>query len=195
MQRIHKLWSLVVIVAVLTLPALAQEAATTAPVPYKLDPVHSSVAFRVGHLGITQVFGRFNDVSGEFSLAGNDSTFSFTVKTASIDTGVERRDNHLRSADFFDAEKYPEITFVSTSVLQTETGFRVTGDLSLHGVTRRETVDLLAHGTAEFPAGTHRTGFTCEFTVRRSDYGMTFMLGPVSDEVQMMIGFEGIRQE
>lgn len=161
---------------------------------YKVDPVHSSVVFRVLHQQVSFVYGRFNQVNGTFDYdpaAPEKATFNFEVETASIDTGVEKRDTHLKSPDFFDAAEYPVITFKSTSVKSaSENTLEVTGDLTLHGTTKPITVTMKHTGIADGQRG-KRAGFATEFTVKRSDFGMSFMIPGVSDEVQLMVGLQG----
>lgn len=166
-------------------PAVAEE--------YKVDPAHTSVYFKIRHLGISDVYGRFNKPEGTYTT-GESPSFNLSLQADSIDTGVERRDAHLRSADFFNVEKFPTITLKSTEVTETEEGYELTGDLTLHGVTKPVTFPLVKIGETTDQQGNHRTGFATQFKIKRSDYGMTNMLGPVGDEVTLMISFEGIRQ-
>jgi len=179
--------------ALLALAFLLTAATSAGAQQYQFDGAHSSYYFRIGHVDVSLVYGRFNDVTGDFNL-GDDPSFNFTVKTASVDTGNQKRDEHLRSPDFFNARQFPEITFKSTNVSETDAGYDVTGELSLHGVTNTVTVPLRKVGEADFPPGTPRVGFATEFTINRSDYGMTNMLDVVGDEVELMISFEGIEQ-
>ncbi|MFA9480466.1 YceI family protein [Phycisphaerales bacterium AB-hyl4] len=162
---------------------------------YEVDPVHTSIYFHVMHLDVAPVYGRFNEVSGEYEL-GDEPTFSFTVNTTSIDTNNAQRDEHLRSSDFFNATEFPTISFQSTSAepLEDEDGYKVTGDMTLHGETHEITVDLVKTGEGEGMHGEHRTGFHTQFTLNRSDYGMDEMLDLVGDEVTMLIAIEGIRE-
>lgn len=160
---------------------------------YVVDPAHTSFYFKIGHANIADVYGRFNDVQGDFAT-GENPHFNLKVATNSIDTGNQKRDEHLRSPDFFNAVQFPVITFESTQVTPTEQGYDVTGDLTIHGVTNSVTVPVVAGGTAEFPEGTHRAGFGAEITINRSDYDMTNMLDIVGDEVTLLISFEGVRE-
>lgn len=167
------------------LPALAED--------YELDPAHSSFYFKVGHLNASYVYGRFNAPEGKFTLSDNPS-FEFTVPIASIDTANQKRDDHLKSPDFFNAREFPVMTFKSTEVAPTDAGYDVTGELSIHGVTKTVTIPLTKVGQAQMPPGTHRTGFATEHTIKRSDFGMDNMLNLVGDEVTLLISFEGIRK-
>jgi polyisoprenoid-binding protein YceI len=165
---------------------------------YKLDPVHSSIVFSVKHLQVSHVFGRFNDPSGTFEFDPANPTaakFDIQVQAASVDTGNERRDNHLRNPDFFEVDAHPVIRFVSTSITpKGEDEFEVTGDLSLHGVTRPLTITLRHTGTGPDQRGGQRSGFHTEFTINRSDFSMNFMIPAVSDEVRLIVALQGIRQ-
>lgn len=164
---------------------------------YELDGAHTSIGFHISHLGLSNTYGRFNDFSGEFSIDPTDpakSSFSLTIQVASVDTGNKKRDDHLKSPDFFNAKQFPTITFKSTSVKRVEGGLEVTGDFTLHGVTKSLTVKLEGGKTAEFPKGVMRTGYSGQVTLKRSDFGMDKMLEAVGDEVHIAISFEGTRK-
>jgi polyisoprenoid-binding protein YceI len=175
----------------LAVPALAAET-------YEVDPVHSAVIFRVGHLGVSHTYGRFNDISGQVVLDAADpskSSVEITVKADSVDTFSEKRDQHLKSPDFFNAKQFPELTFKSRSVKKTgESEFEVAGDLTLHGVTRPVTVKVQHLGSGSDPWGGYRAGFETTFDIRRSDFGMDYMPGGVSDEVRLIVAVEGVRK-
>ena len=156
---------------------------------FKLDPVHSEVVFQVEHMGVSKVFGRFNTIQGLFTLDDDPSKISFEadVPVESLDTGAAPRDKHLKSPDFFNAKQFPDITFKSTAVKKTgDNAFEVTGDLTLHGVTKSITVTLTKVGQAQTQMG-ERAGFDGQFTVNRSDYGMTFMVCGVAS-AQFRVG-------
>ena len=161
---------------------------------FKLDPVHSQVVFQVEHMGVSKIFGRFNTIQGSFTLDDDPSKVSFeaTVPVESLDTGTAARDKHLKSPDFFNVKQFPDITFKSTAVKKTGDNYELTGDLTLHGVTKSITVTLTKIGQAQVQ-GAERAGFDAQFTIKRSDYGMTFMMGPVGDEVSLMINLEGVK--
>ena len=165
---------------------------------YKVDPVHSMVVFRIQHLGISFVYGRFTAPTGMISFdpaAPEKATFDVQVESKNVDTNTEQRDNHLRSHDFFDVAKFPTIHFKSTAVKKTgDNTYEVTGDMSLHGVTKSITITLTNVGSTKDPWGGFRTGFESTFTVKRSDYGMTFMIPDVGDEVRLMVNMEAIKQ-
>jgi len=165
---------------------------------YEVDPVHSAAIFRIKHLGIAYVYGRFNDLSGTLKIddeAPANSAVEIYAKTKSVDTFNSQRDDHLRSSDFFDAKKFPIISFKSKSFTKTDKDmYEVTGDLTIHGVTRTLTVEVQRTGSGKDPWGGYRTGFETIFTIKRSDFGMNFMMGGVGDEVRIILSIEGIRK-
>jgi polyisoprenoid-binding protein YceI len=150
----------------------------TARCTWTIDPVHSSAEFSVRHLMITTVRGRFTDVQGAVSMDEADpskSTVEVTIATASVDTREAQRDAHLRSADFFDAEHNPAITFRSTSVRDASgESFALEGDLTIHGVTRPVTLAVTSEGRAKDPWGGDRAGFHATAKIKRSDFGLTW---------------------
>jgi polyisoprenoid-binding protein YceI len=142
-----------------------------------VDPTHSRVGFAVKHLGISTVHGEFKEFAGTLEIGDDLSTSAAygTVKVASIDTNEPRRDDHLRSADFFDAARFPELVFESTKIepLDDEE-FRVTGRLSIHGVTSEIVLHADVGGTQRDPWGNERVGLEVTGQLLRSDYGITF---------------------
>jgi len=181
--------------AALALVSLLGMAGWASADTFKLDPAHSEVVFQVEHLGVSKIYGRFNTIAGSFNLDDDASKVSFeaTIPVESLDTAIAPRDKHLKSPDFFNAKQFPEITFKSTDVKKNGDNFDVTGDLTLHGVTKSITVTLTKIGQAQTQMG-ERAGFDAQFTIKRSDYGMSFMIGPVSDEISLMINLEGVKQ-
>ena len=144
---------------------------------YVIDPSHTEVGFVARHAMVTKVRGYFRDLEGTITVAENlaDSTATATMKTDSVDTGSADRDGHLKSADFFDVENNPEITFVSTGVNNVSGNtFDVTGDLTINGVTKPVTLAAEYDGTAQDPFGNVRAGFTASTTVEREDWGLTW---------------------
>ena len=145
---------------------------------YALDPAHSTVGFRIRHMGLAFVEGEFDGFEGQIQFDPADiaaTTVTATVQTASVDTDVDARDAHLRTADFFDVETYPTMTFRSTAVQPTgPTTFRLTGDLTLHGVTRPVTLDVTAAGPITDPRAGQRAGFHATGEIDRRDFGMTW---------------------
>ena len=166
---------------------------------YRVDPVHTSIVFRIGHLEVSSVYGRFNGASGTIDYdpaAPEKAKFDVQAETKNVDTNVPQRDNDLRSPNFFDAEKFPTIQFKSTSVKAAgDKTLEVTGDLTLHGVTRPITVTMTFGGVATTPKMGVRGGFATEFTIKRSDFGMNNMIPMVGDEVKLMVALEGVKQE
>ena len=166
---------------------------------YKVDPVHTTAIFRIKHLGVTYFYGRFNETTGSFTLnTENPSEMSFDVqiKTQSVDTNATGRNNHLKSADFFNAKQFPTISFKSKSVQSSgENTYTVSGDMTLHGVTKPVTVQMEFVGRGDKgPRFGYRAGFDVTFTIKRSDYGMNYMQEMLGDEVRIMVGLEGARQ-
>jgi polyisoprenoid-binding protein YceI len=159
---------------------------------YKVDGIHSSVSFKVGHLGISWIHGRFNKISGEFTVDGNNSSFGLTINADSVDTGVAKRDGHLKSPDFFNVKQFPLITFKSTSVKMIDEGYEVTGDLTMHGKTNPITMKLTGGKTADF--GGQRIGFSTTLSLKRTDYGMTNSVPAAGDEVRIDISLEGVKK-
>jgi polyisoprenoid-binding protein YceI len=180
--------------------------ATTTIIPagtWSADPAHSTVGFSVKHLGIATVRGSFGEFEGSLELGEDlaDARISATVKTASIDTAEPTRDAHLRSADFFDAELYPELRFESTSVqaIDDET-FAIEGDLTMHGETHPVTLRAELLGAEVDPYGNERVGLEISGQLSRGDWGMKFnqALGSgnlmVSDTVKLTIDVSAVRQ-
>jgi len=169
---------------------------------WNVDPAHSSIEFRVKHLGISTVRGSFREFEGRIEI-GEDVASSKAfgkIKAASIDTGEPKRDEHLRSADFFDVENHPEITFESTSIeVIDEDEFHVTGDLTMHGVTKLITLHAEVTGTEEDPWGNTRAGLEARGELNRSDWDMKFnqALGSgnmmVSDKVRINIDVSAVK--
>jgi polyisoprenoid-binding protein YceI len=145
---------------------------------YAIDPTHSRVGFVARHAMVTKVRGSFNEFAGTGYLDAENpaaSQLALTIQAASIDTSNADRDAHLRSNDFFDMENHPEIRFVSTSVDTVGTDqYRVTGDLTIKGVTKPVTVDFDYTGTAVDPYGNQRVGFEGQTTVNRKDWGVNW---------------------
>jgi polyisoprenoid-binding protein YceI len=178
--------------------ALAAPAAAWAADSYQVDPEHASVVFKIRHLGMSDVYGRFDHVAGTFALDEQDpgkSTFDITIDADSVDTGNARRDRHLKSADFFDVGQFPTIHFASKQVRHPEpSAWEITGELTLHGVTKPLTLTVTKIGAGADPWGHQRMGGAATFTVKRSDFGMAFMPDAVGDEVTLMISLEGVKQ-
>ncbi len=145
---------------------------------YRIDPAHSSIGFVARHAMVTKVRGAFNEFEGTAHLDAEEpssSTATLTIKSASIDTRNEQRDGHLRSNDFLDPENYPEITFVSTAVERLDDStYRMTGDLTIRGITKPVTIDFQYTGSATDPFGNARVGFEGSTTINRKDWGVNW---------------------
>lgn len=165
---------------------------------YKVDGSHSSVLFRIKHLNVSYFYGRFTDVSGTCVFDESDptkSTIQIAIQTESIDTHDQKRDAHLKSPDFFNARQFPTITFKSTAIkLAEEDKLEVSGDLTFHGVTKPIVISVERTGTGPDPWGGHRTGFETTLNIKRSDYGMDFMLSGLGDDVKLIISIESVRK-
>jgi polyisoprenoid-binding protein YceI len=147
-------------------------------VEWRFDHPHTNIGFSITHLVISDVTGRFTEFDGTFSSPGDGfegSQVSITIKTASIDTDNEKRDKHLRSADFFDAEKHPEITFKSTSFENVgDKKYKISGRFMMNGVTRDIALDATLTGVIDDPWGGTRAGFKAATTLDRYDYNLTY---------------------
>ena len=175
---------------------------TTAITTWQNDDPHSQLGFTVTHLGIADVSGTFNDFDVTVKSSKpdfSDASFELTVKTASIDTRVEARNNHLKSADFFDVSKYPTLHFKSTSIKKAgKNKYKLFGDLTMHGITKPVTMDLLYRGTTENPMSKKKTaGFQLTGTIKRSDFnvGPGFPAPMISDEVHIKADGEFIQED
>jgi polyisoprenoid-binding protein YceI len=146
------------------------------PGTWTVDPVHSSVGFTIKHMMIATVRGKFNEFEGTIEAAADDPAHSHargTVTVASIDTGNPDRDAHLRSPDFFDAERYPYITFESTRIRHVSGGtFELTGDLTIKGVTREVQMEAVVEGADTDPWGMERVGISVRGTINRTEFGL-----------------------
>ena len=183
------------------------DAATSALVDvtgdYEVDVAHTRIGIRARHAMVTTVRGSFGDFTGTAHLDVADpaaSSVSLRIRTASIDTGQADRDAHLRSADFLDVETFPEIVFASTDVEQVDADlYRVTGDLTIKGVTRSVSIDFALTGSARDPFGNTRVGFEGALAIRRSDWDLTWntVLDTggvlVSDRIQVEFDVSAIR--
>lgn len=169
---------------------------------WTIDPAHSSVEFAVKHMMFTTVKGRFSGVAGQIELNEQDLADSFvnvTIDAATIDTRDEKRNGHLRSADFFDVEQHPELTFKSTKVTVKGDDFKVTGDLMMHGVTRPVVLEVEQTGRGKNPWGQEVIGFEAKAKINRKDFGLNWNAALegggvlVSDEVKISIDIEATR--
>jgi len=165
---------------------------------YMIDTAHTSVKFKISHLGYSWLYGRFNDFNGNFSYDETNPAASATsveIETASVDTSHAKRDKHLRSGDFLDVDKFPKASFVSTGFQDQGNGKGLlSGDLTLHGVTRPISIEVMHIGSGKDPWGNYRSGFSGNTKLTLSDFGITKDLGPASTQVELILDVEGIRQ-
>lgn len=162
---------------------------------YVIDAAHSSVTFKISHLGLSWIHGRFNNFAGKFTIDSSDpakSSFTLNIKPASVDTNNIGRDGHLKAPDFFNVKQFPVLSFTSTAVKPIEGGLEVTGDLTMHGETKPVTFTLKGGNKAEFPKGVQRTGYATELVLKRTDFGVGKPTPALGDDVHIGISFEGI---
>ncbi len=161
---------------------------------WQIDTAHTVVSFTAKHMMITKVRGIFKEVTGTIEYDENDPSRSFvevTIPTATVETGMEARDNHLRSPDFLDVESHPAMTFRSTSIAPKGDRWTITGDLTIRGVTRPVVLDAEALGIVQGMDGRRHAGFEAATKIKRSDWGLTWNVGLeaggwlVSDEVSI----------
>jgi len=169
---------------------------------FEVDPAHTSVVFSVSHLGYSYTYGMFRDVKGAVEFDKADpaaSKFRLVIDAASLNTMNEKRDEHLKNADFFNVKQFPQITFESTSVapgksMDGKTIYDVTGKLTMHGVEKEVTLPMEFLGEGATPFNDYRAGFLCQTTLKRSDFGMDFMVGPVGDSIGVTVSFEAVKK-
>ena len=186
--------------ALLAVSTLAHAQATT----WKFDPPHSQAEFVIRHMGISNINGRFGNVTGEVTLDPKDLTkanVKAIIDTTTVDTGIAQRDTHLKSADFFDVSKYPTMTFVSKSVTRNGDGYDILGDLTLHGVTKPVTLkmDEPSEEQTGMDGKLHR-GFSASTNLRRQDFGLvwhgTLKSGDsvIGDDVKVILDVEAVKE-
>ena len=171
---------------------------------YVLDPTHSSIGFSARHAMVTKVRGAFTNVAGTAVVDGGNpaaSTIEVTIQADSFDTGQADRDGHVKSADFLDVANFPTLTFKATDIAITDDEtVRVTGDLTIKGVSHSVTIDLEYNGSAKDPFGNERVGFEGEADIRRSDWGLTWNAALetggflVSDKIELKLDISAIKQ-
>lgn len=177
-------------------PALAAE-------KFTVDPEHTVIVFFVDHFGYSNVIGRFNEFSGNFAFDPENvenSAINMTIEATSVDTNHTRRDDHLRSPDFLNAEEFPQITFQSNSVERTgENTGKVTGEITLLGTTKPITLDVTFNKMAPHPIPSYNgaivAGFSARAQLSRSEFGMTYAEGAVGDVLDLRFEVEGIKDE
>ena len=182
---------------------MSQTQTTGTRTRWNIDPIHSEIGFSVKHMMVSNVRGRFNDVTGYIDFDPDDPTgakIDVEIGTASVDTRQEQRDNHLRSTDFFDAENHPKMTFVSTEVEHVKKNeYRVTGDLTIRGTTSKVTLDATFEGVHPDPYGGVRTGFSATGKINRHDFGLSYNAAietggvVVGNEVKIQLEVEAVK--
>ncbi len=165
---------------------------------YKIDPAHTSATFRVLHRGYSYTAGRFNEIAGEVMFDEKDfskSQVNITIKTESVDTNQKKRDDHLRSPDFFNSKEFPEMTFKSTSVEKTgeKTG-KVTGDLTLLGVTKPLALDVTFNRMAPNKKGVMIVGFSASGSIDRTTFGMTYGTQGIGTDIAIQLEAEALQK-
>jgi polyisoprenoid-binding protein YceI len=164
---------------------------------YKVDPVHSSVIFSIKHFGVTDFYGDFKQIAGTVTFDAADlskSSVELTVPVESLDTRNDKRDQHLKGPDFFNAQQFPAITFKSNKIEGSGDSYKISGDLTIHGVTKPITVDFKKGADNKGQKGETRSGGETRFAIKRSDYDMKFMTGPLGDDVNIILSLEGVKQ-
>jgi polyisoprenoid-binding protein YceI len=171
---------------------------------WNFDLVHSSIQFHVRHLMVSKVHGRFTKWDGELVIDPENPALSrvnVSIEAASIDTQEPKRDDHLRSADFLEVEKFPHLTFTSTKIAKTgDDRYALTGDLTIHGVTRSVVVDVEGGDTVKDPWGGVRTGYSAKTSISRKDFGLTWNVAletggiVVGDKIEINLEVEAIQK-
>ena len=166
---------------------------------YKIDKEgqHAFIQFRIQHLGYSWLYGTFKDFDGSFTFDEKNPAadkVDVTINISSVDTNHAERDKHLRSADFLNTSKNPQATFTSTEVKKEGDELKITGNLTLNGVTKPVTLEAKMLGEGKDPWGGYRAGFEAEGEIALKDFNITKDLGPASQKVQLMISVEGVRQ-
>ena len=188
----------------ITTAATTPAATTASQTTWSIDPAHSHVEFAVRHLMISTVKGRFGVVTGTVKTDDADPArgeVEVSIDAASIDTREAQRDAHLKSADFFDVERFPTITFRGSRISDVSGDrFKLTGDLTIHGVTRPVTLDVTSEGRGKDPWGGDRAGFSATTKIKRSEFGLTWNQVletggiAVGDEIKISLDIEAIKQ-
>jgi polyisoprenoid-binding protein YceI len=172
--------------------------ASVSAAEYDLDPSHTFIQFRISHLGYSTMVGRFDKFEGGFSWDKEKpeaSSIALKIDPASVNTNWAERDKHLRGEDFLDVGKFPEAAFKSTKYTGDASGGTLEGDLTLHGVTKPVAIEVKAVGEGSDPWGGYRAGFDGTTTLKRSDFGISYDLGPAAETMQFDLHIEGIRKK
>ena len=183
--------------AALIAAGLALSGAATQAADYTVDSGHSFVQFKISHIGVSWLIGTFEKVSGSFTFdseAGPEGqSIAVEIDTASVDTNHAERDKHLRSSDFLDVDEFPTATFVSTGYEGDGESGVMSGDLTLHGVTKPIAIDVKKVGEGKDPWGGYRAGFEGTVAITRKDFGMGYNLGPAAESMELFLFIEGTR--
>jgi len=165
---------------------------------FQVDPVHSYVIFRVKHMNAAYSYGRFNQFSGSFVIDEKNlarSSVQFEIDATSVDTNNQKRDDHLRSPDFFNARQFPKISFKSTSVRKiNNTTAEIKGNLTMRGVTKPIAATVVFTGRSKNQQGKTVVGFETTFTLKRNDFGISFAQNALGNEVRVTVSVEGVQQ-
>ena len=188
------------ILGILLTASMAHAAGTPPAGTFQVDPMHSKVGFEIPHLVISTVEGRFTAVDGTIELKDKfeKSTVKATMDVSSVDTGVSKRDDHLKSPDFFDVAKFPKMTFESTEIKGKPESFQLIGNLTIHGVTKKVTLDGKFSGAVDDGMGNQKIAFKADGKINRKDFGLTYgkMVeagAVVGDEVTLHLSIEAAR--
>ncbi|MBA0167993.1 YceI family protein [Pectobacterium sp. CFBP8739] len=184
----------------LTAVSMLASAGSALAAEYKFDKEgqHAFIEFRIKHLGYSWLYGSFNDFDGAFTFDEKNPSadkVNVTINTNSVDTNHAERDKHLRSAEFLNVTKHPQATFISTEVKKDGEDYDITGNLTLNGVTKPVKLDAKLIGQGDDPWGGYRAGFQAEGTIKLKDFNITTDLGPASQDVELIISVEGVRQK
>lgn len=192
---------LIILAAILAAIGITQAQTTS----WQIDPVHSSITFAVDYMVLTEVTGRFNEFSGTLQQEGEDftkSSVNLDIKASSINTENEKRDGHLRSPDFFDVQKFPEILFTGKSFERdSANNYQITGDLTMHGITRRIALAAKYAGRAKDPWGNIRQGFKGTARIDRTDFGIKYNSALetggvlIGKDVSIVLNIQFVRQQ
>lgn len=169
---------------------------------WSVDSSHSLIGFSVQHLGVSKTRGKFTDFTGTVTADPKNlaqSSVSFTVQAKSIDTANAARDTHLKSPDFFDVEKFPTLSFVSTKIIKAGNGYRATGNLTIHGITKQITFPFTITGPNKGFQGEPRAGVQARFSINRKDFGLAWSklvegVNVVGEQVEIELDLEGIKK-
>lgn len=181
----------------LTTAGFATFSAQAAPATYKVDQAHTTAQFVIGHLGVSRTVGRFNELEGSYRIDNDNpssNSVEITIQAASIDSNHQKRDDHLRSPDFLDVKQFPTLSFKSTGYKGGADKGVLSGNLTLHGVTKPVSFDVEKVGEGKDPWGGYRSGFVAKATIQRSEFGVSYFIPGVTDATDITLFVEGIRQ-